>query len=128
MRAQKEESQMAKDDGFNNALEQIKQEREGIKQRQMDMGPDKFGLMPAFFVKGATVEFRVNEGSNRFREIKVQVNSVQAEDGSRESWNLDGYIIAMRTPLTQGVFKDLSEYKKFKAYYDTRSHKGHILF
>lgn len=56
-------------------------------------GPSKFDLSIALF-RGATsdhVDFvTMLQGSGKFL-INCRITSVEAEDGSRESWNIQGY-------------------------------------
>ena len=83
---------------------------------QIDGGPGKFDLMNGLFQRGATIMFRVTQkvsGSTvKFphQEIVAHVNMVQQEDGSCESWNLQGWV------------ESFAGYKPcdFRAYYRTK--------
>lgn len=73
-------------------------------------GPSKFDLSVSLFTqKGKSVKFTVDGKS-----VEVCLSTVQAEDGSGESWNLTGYIVGMMPP------------KHYKAYFSTQSRKGHF--
>ncbi len=91
-------------------------------------GPSKFELMTALFA-GQEITFRTQILTDTTSDeavvipagrpsrnplVKAIVNSVQQEDGSLESWNIEGHIP--------------SEKKEFKAYYHTGRQSGHIEF
>ncbi len=99
-----------------------------IKQCKIDMGPDKFELMTGFFAKEVKTTFRINTGAREI-VIQCQVNTIQAEDGSRESWNIEGEVLGIRTPIQfHDQWTVLPRGRKFKGYFHTRSHEGHIKF
>jgi len=79
--------------------------------------PGKFELMTALFVKGTRVEFTVRLDGVKPTRVTVQINGVTAEDGSRQNWIIDGYIIPADTEMP---------WDQFSGYYDTRTRKGHI--
>ena len=68
-------------------------------------GPGKFELMLALF-EGREIIFNLEGGYKR----TVSLDALQREDGSNQSWNLDGYIV--------GTFQ------RFHAYYTTRGNHG----
>ena len=80
------------------------------REKGITAGPGKFDLMNALFI-GAKVTFTLEGGE----KVLTQINKVEAEDGSRESWNLQGYIMNGRN-------------EKFRGYYSTRGNKGHFMF
>jgi hypothetical protein len=56
-------------------------------------GPNKFDLMEALFCGDMTTRHLVNFAVEGQKEpIAVLINSVEREDGSGESWNLQGYV------------------------------------
>lgn len=79
-------------------------------------GPSKFDLMVSLFEGNPkvrkTVSFKL-EGLRR--EIQVAITGVQQEDGSGESWNIEGWVM--------GEFR-----ANVKAYYSSRSRSGHFRF
>ena len=77
-----------------------------MAQQQIIEGPSKYDLQAALF-DGKRVRFTV-EGLG---QIEVQMNNVGIEDGSRESWLIEGYVV-------------LDNWKKFHGYYETRRRKG----
>lgn len=81
-------------------------------------GPGKFDLMLALF-EGKHVQFKIQ--GNPF--LKVQINSVGAEDGSRESWLIAGGILEdiAGTPVEGG-------WRNFKGYFQIRRRQGWIEF
>lgn len=70
-------------------------------------GPDKSDLMLALFF-GKEVIFTMENG----QKLTVRISSIQREDGSSESWNLEGEIMNCLTD------------RKFVGYYSTRGNKG----
>ena len=75
-------------------------------------GPSKWDLLVALG-DGKVVELMLKfDDTLRAERRRVKISSVQAEDGSRESWNLKGYI------PSQG--------RQFEAYYSSRRRKGHL--
>lgn len=77
-------------------------------------GPSKFDLMFSLFDGNTkfprrTVDFKI-EGSDKV--VTVAIHSVQREDGSGESWNLEGNI----TNYTRGF--------GFEAYFSTSTREG----
>jgi hypothetical protein len=111
-----------------------------MAQSRIVAGPSKFDLMLALFDNSNAskrhVQFtlQVEGGSNEVKTqsftgpnavsnmlaamdklptvVETDITSVEREDGSGESWNIEGYI---NTP---------KGYRRFKAYFDTRSRKG----
>ncbi len=69
-------------------------------------GPSKFDLMLSLF-EGKSVKLTVDG-----QEVEVSVLQIQAEDGSRESWNLAGQIISK------------AKMQYFRAYFNTLRRKG----
>jgi hypothetical protein len=74
-------------------------------------GPSKFDLMQALFVRQPTrpvFELSLTVGPVGLTKVKCMVNSVESEDGSGESWNIEGYVGD----------------KKFTAFYRTDKRTG----
>mgnify|MGYP001608989581 CR=1 FL=1 len=92
-------------------------------------GPGKWDLMLAFFERGKQVDFTVEfkDGAGVKTIFRVQVNSIQAEDGSRESWNLAGGIVGQSNmsrhdnKLTE---PEKIDWRDFTAYYHSRNRSG----
>lgn len=92
-------------------------------------GPSKWDLVTALF-DGKQVEFTIkfNDGITK-AIIKVQVNSVEAEDGSRDSWNLKGGIVGLgqwsegKSQTTETI-----SWRNFKAYFSSKYRKGSIFY
>lgn len=87
--------------------------------RQITNGPSKFNLMLALFDivngKQREVSFMVNSKHSRDEQYIVQINSVGAEDGSRESWIIEGWV------------KNVPHHSPhFKMYYRTDNREGHL--
>lgn len=82
----------------------------GAVMAQMEIvdGPGKYELERALF-DGKIVQLTIAGG----RELNVLILSVEAEDGSRESWNLVGRNF---------------DHGRFKAYFETRRRHGTIEF
>jgi len=81
-------------------------------------GPGKFDLMLSLFEKGKQVTFTIDhEGPVIF---KVQINSIGAEDASRESWLIEGGIVEMAGASVP--------WQSFKGYFETRWRRGWIEF
>lgn len=78
--------------------------------RDIKKGPGKFDLMVALF-DGKPVTFVIKLSEQMTKTEKVTISSVQAEDGSRQSWNITGYTTS----------------KTFKAYYRTSAAEGRSL-
>lgn len=80
-------------------------------------GPSKFDLMLSLFDGNKeprrTVEFQL-EGARG--PITVAITMVQQEDGSGESWNVEGWITSYRRNFA------------IKAYYSSNSRKGYLTF
>lgn len=70
-------------------------------------GPGKFDLMQALFA-GKEVTFTLENG----QKLAVRISSIQREDGSNESWNLEGW------------FTHVLNNRAFKAYYATSGNHG----
>ncbi len=83
-------------------------------------GPSKFDLMVALFDKNRGVEFTVKfDGfTNRF---DFTITGVRIEDGSRESWLIEGLYTEIEKPRGREV-----NWKGFRGYYDTRRRTGWI--
>lgn len=96
------------------------------KPEELVNGPDKFELMLSLFEKGKKVEFMIRMASGDNRLIQVMVNGIQAEDGSRESWNIQGELIAIRE-VTGSKWLPVNP-ASFKGYYHSVNRKGHIKF
>jgi len=90
-------------------------------------GPGKWDLMLALFdntlEKPRSVQFKATKGScepgemkkldiekSKHYEFKCIINSISREDGSGESWNIDGYITNI--DFDGGCY----------VYYDSRNH------
>lgn len=90
-------------------------------QFQITEGPSKFDLMIALFKKDEAVRFSVTPdpltGTKSPVILTVQINGITVEDGSHESW------------LMQGMWKlswdlNLLNWTNFHGYYDSRTRKG----
>ncbi len=61
-------------------------------------GPSKFDLLLALFdrksVNTRQVTFATENGRDLGQTLSATINSVEAEDGSGESWNLKGYFVS----------------------------------
>lgn len=81
-------------------------------------GPGKFDFMLSLF-EGKQVYFTIKmEGVNGGPlRLKVQMNSIGIEDGSRESWLIEGYILEIT-----------DAWKHFKGYFQSRRRHGWIEF
>ncbi|MDD5099185.1 MAG: hypothetical protein PHP35_02475 [Candidatus Colwellbacteria bacterium] len=71
-------------------------------------GPGKFDLMNALFI-GSEVTFTLDSKE----VIIVRIDLIQAEDGSHESWNFEGFVKSSRW---------------IKGYYSTKNRTGHAQF
>lgn len=78
-----------------------------VPTQEIICGPGKFDLMLALFA-GKEVVFTMENG----QKLTVRISSVQREDGSSESWNLEGEVMNCLTD------------RKFVGYYSTRRNKG----
>ncbi|HUQ30167.1 MAG TPA: hypothetical protein VM103_01465 [Candidatus Paceibacterota bacterium] len=83
---------------------------------QIVNGPSKFDLMLALF------EWKPNRPLVMFKTeggklLEASVTSVEAEDGSGESWNIEGYV---------GTERARKEHQatRFRAYFRTDSRRG----
>ena len=95
-------------------------------------GPSKADLMFALFhatmnhPHSVEITIHAPENGPAYRSVKltIQINVVGREDGSGESWILDGHIITM-----DGVKHPFSQ-SNFNAYYTTKRRKGmlHVEF
>lgn len=56
------------------------------------------------------------------REAKVSVVSVGAEDGSGESWNIEGFLWKLKS--SDGFETMMSKGRKIKMYFSTKNRKG----
>lgn len=77
-------------------------------------GPSKFDLMTALFVWKPTrpwVTFRLADG----RRVQASIVAVSAEDGSGESWNLEGNL---------AVSEPGGPSRRFRAYLRTSNRTG----
>ncbi|KKU86509.1 MAG: hypothetical protein A2667_03455 [Candidatus Wildermuthbacteria bacterium RIFCSPHIGHO2_01_FULL_47_27] len=92
-------------------------------------GPGKWDLMLALFEKGKQVDFTVEfkDGAGVKTIFRVKVHSIQAEDGSRESWNLAGEIVGQSNML-RDEYKltepEKVDWRDFTAYYHSRNRSG----
>lgn len=79
-------------------------------------GPGKFDLSVSLFSKGFNLEFTVRNETGNTPVVFVP-QSIEAEDGSRESWNLVGIAIDTNNgPLSSSMM----------IYYDSRTRKGTV--
>ena len=83
-------------------------------------GPSKFDLMLALFDKSSP-ERRVNFKSLAGSTFDCSVLSVRAEDGSRESWEIEGW--ASLVPVSGG---QLVMQRYVKVYFHTGRRRGII--
>ena len=78
------------------------------EQRPITNGPSKWDLSVALFdrklVNGRKVRFAV--ATTPEVQVEVLVSSVQAEDGSGESWNIEGYATELKCFPKGGTWKD----------------------
>ena len=94
-------------------------------------GPNMFDLMLALFT-GKRVIFTIEFKNGMKALMETQINAIEAEDGSRESWNITGYITAVSSfsghrpgPL---IPEDSIERRFFWAYFQTRRRSGVIKY
>lgn len=85
-------------------------------------GPSKFDLSVALFrgTQNDLVEFAYQSSTGERIIIQCRILSVEAEDGSRESWNICGYAKFQNDPDHR------RPWRKFKAYFHTGNRKGHL--
>jgi len=57
--------------------------------------PGKFDVMASLF-GGKKIEFTVRDESGQEEVWRVVLRSVEAEDGSLQSWNVSGYLVLVR--------------------------------
>jgi len=93
-------------------------------------GPSKWDLSLALFDRSSSSARKVLFGmkfNDRVADHEVQVNSVEAEDGSGESWNITGYatLIAGEGPLRGSVPR---RPRHVSIYFRTDNRKGSITF
>ncbi len=81
-------------------------------------GPSKFDLMTSLF-DGKTVEFTQKTDKNIVFKVKAIIQSVEAEDGSLNSWNLKIFVL----PDSNA---NIPKSKSFLAYYNSRTRKGTV--
>jgi len=89
-------------------------------------GPSKWDLILALF-ESKKMEFTVEPIKYGMRNVfRIQVNAVEAEDGSRESWNITGGIIGIsqwsREPNPNSVEK--IAWRSCKIYFHTQCRSG----
>lgn len=97
-------------------------------------GPSKWDLSVALFDKGRKVTF--SAACPETIEFEMCVQSVQAEDGSRESWNIEGSAIPDdfqgHTTELNHLHPDIPAYQlkqhRVFIYYRTNTRKGYIRF
>ncbi|MDP3994798.1 MAG: hypothetical protein Q8P91_03125 [bacterium] len=101
-----------------------------VAEMKITSGPCKADLEKALF-DGSTSAGR-NVGGIRYvtfiafagevkKFVEVAVNSVGREDGSGESWLVDGYVVTIDgKPVGSG--------KNYHAYYHTQNRRGYIKF
>lgn len=75
-------------------------------------GPSKFDLTQALFV-WKPIKPKVNFSFSKGYDVSAVILSVQSEDGSGESWNIEGYV---------------GNNQRFKAYYRTDRRTGTYTF
>lgn len=100
---------------------------------QIVNGPNKFDLMLSLFVgKHVTFTIEFKDGGDQKALIKTQINSIEAEDGSRESWNLTGGIVGIgkffRNQSAPMHEPEPIEWRNFRAYFQTRRRSGVIFY
>ncbi len=81
-------------------------------------GPSKFDLMTALFIwkpEHPVVSFQTEDGTTHL----VRINSVSAEDGSGESWNIRGYAIKVGPNAV---------HRNFQMYFATTGRRGWIKY
>jgi hypothetical protein len=80
-------------------------------------GPSKFDLMVALFKKNEMVQFSIKSPAV-FRDTKVVeiiINGIACEDGSRESWLIEGMYAEPTYP---------NHLRRFEGYYNSRTRIG----
>jgi len=82
-----------------------------MARQDITEGPSKYDLQAALF-DGKEVRFTVEE----LGQVKVRIDDVGIEDGSRESWLIEGYIFPA----------DQQNRKRFHGFYGTRQRNGWI--
>ncbi len=92
-------------------------------QVQITDGPSKLDLMLALFDKkhAKYISFRMSGGI----ELRIYVLSVQKQDSSCESWNIEGYVDIPGNHAPRGAIP-LKDARKF--YYRTDKRTGTISF
>jgi hypothetical protein len=93
------------------------------KDYQIVAGPSKADLQDALFKKGddghsRKVKFTILTPNNFV--VEASVSSVEAEDGSRESWNIIGYALNVTTQRKSAP--------KLKIYFTTHRRTGVLSF
>jgi len=95
-------------------------------------GPSKFDLMAALF-EGKQVEFTMQTKDSCMKAIiRVQVNLVEAEDGTRDSWNLSGGIVGIGQwfkgmPQPKHAPETI-DWRGFRAYFSSKHRAGSISY
>jgi len=93
-------------------------------------GPSKWDLILALF-EGKKVEFTVKGKYPMMSMFRIQLNSVEAEDGFRESWNITGGIVGMiflwsREPNPDSI-EEIS-WRNCRIYFHTKHRTGSIQY
>ena len=89
---------------------------------------DKAAKLPVKFTVVYTYKKDVGATEDKMYELlveNVRITSIQHEDGSGESFNLQGSCDVDLDPFTK---KPCPEPHRFKAYYNSRTRKGSIVF
>lgn len=92
-------------------------------------GPSKWDLAIGLFDRkpfNRRLEFRANVDMSVGQPFEVTLTSVEAEDGSGESWNIKGY--AMEIIHRESGRTIPTPPRDVSIYYRTDTRKGHIKF
>ncbi|MCX6810933.1 MAG: hypothetical protein NTY30_04385 [Candidatus Berkelbacteria bacterium] len=102
-------------------------ERKYVYEYTIVGGPGKFDLMVGFFKKGERLVFRIrkNFGDKSNEVVRCTINTISHEDGSCESWCIDGWISDSGPDVDhlQNV-STLKQNLTFKGYYSTHRNQG----
>lgn len=93
-------------------------------------GPSKFDLSNALFVWNPRRPAVFNANCPVGTAFEVYVLSVQAEDGSGESWNIEGFVGEVQRPKREGQEKLFMPERGQRAFlwFRTDRRQGHVKF
>lgn len=99
--------------------------------RNIVSGPSKFDLMTAVFV-WKPERHKVQFSTDTNMVLSAVIDSVSAEDGSGESWNISGRVEPSdektRDALSRQGRGENGDVIRFRAYFSTSVRKGWIAF